>query len=342
MSHSAATAIHPDEWSRATTLLAAAEEVCLACHVTPDGDALGSMLGLAQALRARGQRTTASFGDDPFAVSPSLRFLAGLEMLSEPAEFPAAPDVMVTFDVASMERLGVLADSAVKARDLIVVDHHASNTRFGTVHLLDPTAAATAMLVDELIQRLGVPLTHGIALDLYAALATDTGSFRFAPTSPGVHEFAARLLRAGVRPDAVARHLWDGAPFAYLRLLAAALDRAVLEPQAAGGLGVVWTTVTRRDRDACGLPFALVEPVIDTVRLADEAEVAVVLKEDDQGAWRVSARSRGVVDVGGVCTALGGGGHAAAAGFTSYADVQRIMAQLRERLAQAGRGRVRD
>ena len=196
-----------------------------------------------------------------------------------------------------------------------MLDHHASNTGFGTVSLVDSGAAATAVLAAELIERLGIPLSRDIALGLYAGLVTDTGSFKYSATTPQVHELAARLLATGIDPGAVARELYDRAPFGYLGMLAAALGRATLDRAACRGLGLVWTTVTRADRERAGLPLDAAEPVIDIVRKTDEAEVAVVLKEADDGIWQVSARSKSLIDVGTACTALGGGGHARAAGF---------------------------
>ena len=141
-----------DDWCRVVASIEEADEVCLACHVWPDGDALGSMLAFAQALRMRGQTVVASFGDT-FIVPRVLAFLPGLELLSPPADYPAEPDVMVTFDAASLERLGTLAANASKARELIVVDHHASNTRFGSTNLIDPGGAATAVITETLIGR---------------------------------------------------------------------------------------------------------------------------------------------------------------------------------------------
>ena len=159
-----------------------------------------------------------------------------------------------------------------------------------------------------------------------------SGSFKFS-TTPALHYLAAELIGTGIDPGAVARELFDRAPFGYLELLAAVLGRAVLEPGAAGGLGLVWSTVTRDDRErAGGLPLDVVEPVIDTLRRTDEAEVAVVLKESDDGAWLVSTRSKDRIDVGRACQALGGGGHARAAGFTATGSPADAMAALRERL----------
>jgi phosphoesterase RecJ-like protein len=337
-------AIAAAEWTRAVTLLADTDEVCLACHVRPDADALGSMLALARALLARSgrpPRVVASFGDSPFEVPAILRFLPGLDLLSPPSRYPARPQVMVTLDAGSIDRLGPLAVNAASAAELVVVDHHASNTRFGSVNLVDPEAAATAVLGDELIRRLGVPLTRDIALGLYAGLVTDTGSFKFPATTPAVHELAARLLATGIEPGVVATQLWDRAPFGYLHLLSAALGRAVLEPEAAGGLGLVWTTVSRADRQAAGLSLDAAESVIDVVRRTQEAEVAVVLKEADDGSWQGSVRSKAAVDVGRACAALGGGGHARAAGFTAHGTPDQVMTALRRLLAPASPGRAR-
>jgi phosphoesterase RecJ-like protein len=319
------------DWGRAVALIEQAGEVCLACHVSPDGDALGSMLAFAQGLRQRGIRCEASFGD-PFVIPSILRFLPGQELLIEPAGFQVAPDIMITFDAASAERLGSLAPHAEKARELIVLDHHASNTGFGTVQLVDPEAAATAVLAEELLTRLGVTLTRDIALGLYAGLASDTGSFKYPSTTPEVHTLAGRLLAAGVRPDAVGRELWDRAPFGYLQVLSAALGRARLETGAAQGRGLVWTTVPRADRAAHGLPYDLLEGVIDVVRRCDEAEVAIVFKETDDGGWYVSTRSRGDVDVARACIALGGGGHRLAAAFSAVEEPAVTMTRLRELL----------
>jgi phosphoesterase RecJ-like protein len=322
------------EWGAALKIIGGAQEICLACHVRPDADALGSMLAAAQALGEAfpGRRVIASFGDEPFRIPANLRFLPGVDLLTAPAQYPAQPQAMLTFDAAGPDRLGLLEASAARAAQLIVLDHHAANGGFGTVRLVDPAAAATAVLARELIGRLSVPVSRNIALGLYAGLVTDTGSFKFS-TTPGLHYLAAELLSTGIDPAAVARELFDRAPFGYLGLLSAVLHRAVLEPAAAGGRGLVWSTVTRADRErAGGLSLDVAEPVIDTLRRTDEAEVAVVLKEDDHGAWLVSTRSKESVDVGRACQALGGGGHARAAGFTAAGSPAGVMAALRERL----------
>ncbi len=303
------------DWAGAVKMLDGADQVCLACHVRPDADALGSMLALAQALATRSAVVLASFGDEPFEVPAVLRFLPGAGLLTPPAEYPAQPEVMVSLDASSIDRLGRLAANATAAGQLIVLDHHASNAGFGALNLVDPRAAATAVLARELIRRLDIPLSQDIALCLYAGLVADTGSFRFSSSTPQVHQLAAELLSTGIDPGVVSRELYDRAPFAYLGMLAAALRRAALDRGAANGRGLVWTTVTRADRAPACLTMDAAESVIDQLRRTDEAEVAIVLKEADDGTWQASVRSKELADVSTPCAALGGGGHVRAAGF---------------------------
>jgi phosphoesterase RecJ-like protein len=326
----------PGDWNAVVSALRDADEVALACHVGPDGDALGSMLGLGAALRALGKRVVASWGGEPFEVPEIYSFLPAVDLLVPPADFPRDPALFVTFDTGSPDRLGSLADRVEAAGCCVVVDHHASNTRYGGLHLVEPSAAATAVLVAELVERLGVALTQEIAAPLYTGLVTDTGSFKYAATTPSVHELAARLLGTGIRHDLISRAIYDTAPFGYVRLLGAACSRAQLEADAVGGLGLVWTAVPAEELTASGLGLADVEGVIDVLRTAQEAEVAVVLKGDPlSGSWRVSTRSKGAVDVGAVCTALGGGGHRFAAGFSTSEAPAVVLDRLREALADA-------
>jgi bifunctional oligoribonuclease and PAP phosphatase NrnA len=303
------------DWARAVKIIDGADEIVLACHIRPDADAIGSMLALLHALSGTKARVLASFGEEPLEVPASLRFLPGTDLLTPPTACPPRPHVMVSLDASSIDRLGLLADAAASAGELIVLDHHASNTGFGTINLVDPQAAATTVLARELSRRLDLPLTPEIAICLYTGLVADTGSFKYSATTPQVHQLAAELLSFGVDPGAVSRELYDRAPFSYLRMLAAALGRARLELSVASGRGLVWTTVTRSDRQQAGLPLEAADSVIDQLRRTEEAEVAVVLKEADDGTWQASVRSKSEIDVSTPCAALGGGGHTRAAGF---------------------------
>ena len=139
--------------ARAAAAIRGAKSVALACHVNPDGDALGSMLGLHHVLRAAGMSSVASFSE-PFGVAPHYRELPGLELIVPPAEFPKEPEVMVTFDSGAMHRLGDLEAAAKSASQLVVLDHHVSNERYGTINVIVPDAAATAVVVRWLVDEL--------------------------------------------------------------------------------------------------------------------------------------------------------------------------------------------
>jgi phosphoesterase RecJ-like protein len=325
-----------EDWQQVVDVLADADRVALACHTSPDGDALGSMLALGEGLRSRGAEVVASWGGEPFEVPAAYAFLPAVDLLVRPADFPRAPEVFVTLDSGSPDRLGTLQDRIGTAGCTVVIDHHLTNTRYGGVNLVDDRAAATAVLVEGLLERLGVELTAEIASALYTGLVTDTGSFRYPSTTPSVHALAARLLATGIRHDLISRAIYDTAPFGWVQLLGRACQRARLEPAAVGGLGLVWTVIGAGDLTATGLGLADVEGVIDVLRTAREAEVAVVVKADPlAGAWKVSTRSKGAVDVGAVCAELGGGGHRFAAGFSSGDEPVATLDRLRAVLARA-------
>jgi phosphoesterase RecJ-like protein len=319
------------DWRSTVAALTGGDPVLLLAHVSPDADALGSALAVGIALERLGVDVAVSFGDEPFAVPRVLRSLPGQHLLVAPDEVGERP-VVVSFDVSSINRLGVLRAAAESASTFVAVDHHTSYTAFARTHLVDVTAPATAVLALDLVDRLGVALDAELATPIYAGLVTDTGSFKYAATTPHTHEIAARLLATGLRHDLVSRRIYDDEPFGAVRLLGAALDRAVLEESAVGGLGLVWTLVTASDRTAYDLPMDAAERVIDTLRIATEAEVACVLKEDDAGDWRVSMRSKGRVDVSAVALGLGGGGHRFAAGFTGRGTAGEVLRSVRAAL----------
>ncbi len=331
----AAVTLPEQRWSDALSLLTDVADATLVCHVAPDGDALGSMLALARVLRARGVDVTCTWGDERWTVPAPYLWLPDIDTVVPPSRVPAAPSLLVVLDTASRDRLGVLGPVADAAGALLVIDHHAHNSGLAGVQLIDPSAAATAVVVEELVRRLVDTIDTDTATLLYVGLVTDTGSFQHSVTTPAVHAVAGRLLAAGVRPDVVAQQLWGSRPYGFARVLGAALSRLVLDPEAVGGRGLVWTWTTTDDLAAAGLGLDEIEPVIEAVRATREADVAAVFKQDVDGSFRVSTRSRGATDVGAVCAGLGGGGHRLAAGFTSYDDVETTAATLVAALSAA-------
>jgi len=307
---------------KAAKAIAEADSIALACHVGPDGDALGSMLGLAIAAVNAGKEVVVSFGS-PFSVPPSLSFLpAGL--LVPPQDFPDAPELMVVLDAGSADRLGDLGSNASDAGTLIVIDHHVTNEGFGDLSIVDPAAAATGELVYEILRTLDWKITPEIALCLHTALVTDTGRFSYSNTTPRTLRIAADLVESGSEPSVIGRYVYEEEPFGYLKVVAVAMDRAVLDRE----LGVVYTWIGHQDLGAIGLDWGETENVIDLLRLAVEADTAVLAKVHDDGRVKVSLRSRGSTDVGSLAAAMGGGGHRLAAGLTVEGPVEAVLERV--------------
>jgi bifunctional oligoribonuclease and PAP phosphatase NrnA len=315
------------ELGAAAAAIRDAGQVALACHVSPDGDALGSMLGLFHVLRHAGRDVVASF-PTPFVVAPHYRELPGLELLTKPEDFPTAPEVMVTFDCGSRARLGDLEPAAAAARELIVLDHHISNDCYGTVNVIEPDAAASGWVVQRLVDELGLPLDHEAAVCLYAAIVCDTGRFQYDTTTPEVFDLARRLTEFDVPVARLSRTLFEEHRFAYLQLLGEAIAAAELVRDQR----FVWTAVTQDMLRRHDVTIEEVEGLIDILRRTAEAEVTCVLKEEADGSVRASLRSLGAVDVRHIAEQHGGGGHRYAAGFTSTADVATIVARVRAAL----------
>ena len=313
--------------ARAGRAISRAQRVTLACHVNPDGDALGSMLALHHVLLGAGIDSVASF-PSPFVVAPHYRDLPGLELLTAPDLVESEPALLITFDSGSLARLGDLETKAKAAGELIVVDHHASNERYGTINVIDDTAAASGVLVRLLIEQLGLSLNREAAVCLYAALVCDTGRFQYESTTGAVFELARELAGFDLPIASLSRTLFEEHRFAYLKLAADVLGRAELVPEKR----FVWAKVTQADLEHHDVTFEEVEGLIDLVRRTREADVSCVLKQASDGAWRVSLRSLGAVDVNKIAEHEGGGGHRFAAGFTSDDPAEAVVARILQAL----------
>jgi bifunctional oligoribonuclease and PAP phosphatase NrnA len=315
---------------RAAEALSNAEEVALACHVNPDADALGSMLGLAAFLRSRGARTICSYGNDPLELPRWATLLPGTEHVVPASEFPREPSLMVTLDCASFDRLGALAGPASRAKELIWIDHHRSNDGYGTIRLVDPDASSTCEMVFRLIEAMGGGLDRDVAICLYAGLVTDTGRFQYQATTPDTLRIAARLREYDFDHAALVRALYEDNDPSFLRLLGTAMARMAEVPEA----GVVWTYITQADLAEAGVGAAETDDLIDVLRTSRNVDVAAVLKQQRDGRFKVSVRSRGAHDLAAVASAFGGGGHRLAAGYTSEhgpeGTIERLLAALRK------------
>jgi phosphoesterase RecJ-like protein len=317
-----------DEMARAAEVLASAEDVALACHLNPDADALGSMLGLSAFLRARGISTVCSFPNEPLELPPWGVLLPGSDDLVEVRDFPPAPQVMVTCDCASSDRLGPLEAAASNATELIWIDHHRSNPGSGTIPLIDPAASSTCEIVFRLIGAIGGPMPDETALCLYAGLVTDTGRFQYEATTSDTLRVAATLREHPFDHSRLIQALYEDNGQEYLRVAAIALARASFVPEA----NLVWTYLTQADLAEAGVGPNDTDDLIDLIRTARDVDVAAVLKQQRDGRFKVSVRSRGASDLAAIAAAFGGGGHRLAAGYTSEHGPAGTIARLTDAL----------
>jgi bifunctional oligoribonuclease and PAP phosphatase NrnA len=306
--------MHP-KLDEAARILARADQAVLVCHVNPDPDAMGSMLGLGKFLASRGTKVVAASPNGLDDLPRWMDALPGRELLVPPGDVPNDPELVVTLDAADAARLDGLIHLVKRAGTVIVIDHHRTNPGFGTIDLIDPEAAATSEIVFRLIERIGGELTPDVAACLYAGLVSDTGRFQFEATTPDVLRVAATLREQAFDQARLSQALYEDNSLAYLRLLGRLLERLAHVPEA----GLVWTYVLRKDLEEAGVTIQETDDLIDVIRTAREADVAAVLKEQVGGGFKVSMRSRGDTDVAAVAQRFGGGGHRLAAGYTSKA-----------------------
>jgi phosphoesterase RecJ-like protein len=254
--------------------------------------------------------------------------LPGAEALVPPSAFPKDPAVMVTCDVASLDRLASLGAPAVRATTLIWIDHHATNEGLGTIPIIDPSASSTCELVYRLLKVLGGEIRVETAIPLYAGLVTDTGRFQYESVRPDTLRLAAELREFPFDHARLVQALYEDHGIEYLKLLGVVLERVRVEPDA----DLVWTYLTRADLDAADLEPGDADDLIDLVRTAREADVATILKQQRDGRFKVSLRSRGGHDVAAAAARFGGGGHRLASGFTSSQGLVATIESLKEAL----------
>ena len=299
--------------------LAGVRSVVILCHVQPDADTVGAGLALGLALAREGADVQVSFSASN-TLPESLRRLPGCELLVPPADVRRDADLVVTVDAPSVNRLGELAELVARP-GVLVIDHHRSNTLYGSVNYVDPQADSTTLLVADLLDAWGREITADVARCLFAGLSIDTGSFRWASVR-GLR-LAARLVEAGVDNAAMSRQLHDTHPFGWLPLLSRVLASAQLVPLAS--VSLVFAVVTYPDWAAHRSEE--IESIIDIVRTTAEAEVAAVFKETAPQQWSVSLRAKSF-DLVPVATRFGGGGHTLAAGYSADGPLEDVVAAL--------------
>jgi phosphoesterase RecJ-like protein len=298
-----------------------ARKVMVITHVSPDGDAIGSLLGLGWALRWLGKEYTLACADP---VPRRFTYLPGSEAIvtgPEPVLSPAEVgeyDLVISLDCADLDRLGTAYDESLAGLPLINVDHHMTNTHFGIVNWVDTGVASAAEMVLDLAESLGVPLDSDIALCLLNGIVTDTRGFRIPNTPPRTMRAVLKLMEAGAQLPKVTDHVFNQRPFSDVCLWAKALSGLQLDGR------IIWSQITRTMRQECAFSENGDAGLVNFLGTVDEADVAIVFIEKDDGRIKVEMRSVPGVDVSAVALNLGGGGHPQAAGCTLDGNLNEV------------------
>lgn len=320
---------HSPQWAEATEAVMGAASVVLVTHVSPDGDAIGSLLGLANFLRGQGKKVVAAVDG---GVPDFLEFLPGSDTVLSKLK-RGKYDVMVSLDSSDEERTGIVGTySRAKSGKVINLDHHPTNTLFGDIHLVEPTAVSATQIVYEWLVSMGQPITKDVAVPLLTGLVTDTIGFRTSNVTAGTLHVAQQLMAAGASLSEVTYRALSSTPYNIIELWKQAFGSIQLHG------AIIAATVTQENLKAAHLLEATDGGLVSLLATVNEAMISVVYKELADNRVELSFRSKPGYDVGSVAFGLGGGGHRQASGATipgTLAEApERVMPLLEAALAQ--------
>ena len=286
-------------------IIGTADQISCLAHKDADADSLGSALGFAQSLRAMGRKVRVVV---PEPLPRLLEHLPGFETVETGGE--PLGDTIFTFDCATLTRFGERREEVERATTVVNIDHHLSNTAFGTINLVDASASATGQVIYGLLRELQAPMTPAVATNLYAAVLTDTGGFRHENTTEATLRLAAALVAAGADPGWVALKSYKSRTLAQVRLEGLAI--AGMHAEMEGRL--LWSEVTGAMFEETGADAQDSEGIIDALQSIATMRIAILFKETAPDQTKISVRTRDPIDATDVCTPFGGGGHRRAAG----------------------------
>ncbi len=312
-----------------------ATNIVLLTHSHPDGDALGSLFALADILDSLGKKVFC-YLEEPVShhydfLPDTQRAESSLEAFRHFVGVAGRDIIMIGLDCGDDDRLGKSKSEFLRIEPFLVIDHHRSHRAFGTISWVDPCRSSTGEMIFELAQALQVPISYNCAYNLYVAICTDTGSFRYECTTPRTMHIAAELLEKGVRPEEVGSHLYDKYTVERLKLMEMVLATIVL----CADDQIAFMHVSQKMLQESGATIQDVEGFVDLPRSLYSVKVAVLIKETGNNFIAVSMRAKGQCDVAEVAKVFDGGGHRNAAGFRCQGrTLQEVQSDIREALCK--------
>ncbi|MDX2439902.1 MAG: bifunctional oligoribonuclease/PAP phosphatase NrnA [Desulfobacterales bacterium] len=310
--------------------LLSSNHVLLASHTNPDGDAVGSTIAMGLLLAAIDKKITLY---NESSIPVVYRFLPRVEMIENSINNANDFDTAIILDCSNLQRIGTAASMVNDIPTIINIDHHISNSQFGSFQLIDTSASSTAEIIYRLIKKMGVAIDKTIATSIYTGILTDTGSFRFSNTNQAAFAICQEMVEKGVDPSDVAQHVYGRYSIGRIKLLNLALDS--IEIFHNGKLSIM--TVTQEMLSKTGTRTEDIDGLINYARRIEDVKIAALIHEKQNGShnlkgsgqFHVSLRSDGTVDVAAFATFFGGGGHATAAGF----EAQSVLAEIKSGIA---------
>ncbi len=296
-------------------------------HENPDGDAVGSSLGLAQFLRNAGKEVIVHFKDP---VPELYRFLPLLDEVSSTVP-DRSYDICFVLDVGEFRRAGTAVTTCTTIGSFINIDHHITRDLFGAINYIDSGAAATGVMIYRIIKASGQTLDHDTAICLYTALVTDTGSFKYSNSNPEAFAVAGELISTGLDVWNITEHLYESQPPERLKLLTEALATLVISPRG----DVASVTVTLDMYGRTGGNSELTDGFVNYPRSVRGVEVAIFFREMEPGLFKVGFRSKGKVSVATLAALFGGGGHHNAAGCNVAGSIEEVRSSVLHRVYEA-------
>ena len=303
----------------------ASNHFVLASHQRPDGDAVGSSVGMALALRAIGKRAEVVMDAPPPHFLQPFPEVANIRITSE---LTSSFDAAIIMECSSLDRTGIVG---LDRSPVLNIDHHIGNTNYGAINWVDESAAACGELVFTLIEALGAPLTRDVATHIYLALLTDTGSFRYSHISPRSFEIARRCVEAGVDPQWVASTHYDSSTLGRVKLFGTVLTGMQLDASSR----VAVLAITRDQAAAAGATYEDTDGIVNFPMSVKDIAAVAFFKEVGPDDWRVSMRSKGSVDVSAIARSYGGGGHKNAAGCSARGELVELQQMFMALLVNA-------
>ncbi len=323
---------HREAFARIAAAVSQAHTIAICGHTNPDGDALGSNLGLGEVIKTKWpEKRVINLLADSVSPGRIYTFLPGISSMVHAADYAETPDLFIAVDLSYAHRLNNAAAVLERAHHAAILDHHPCDTPFCDTYVIEPRAAAAGVVIYAFAQYLGVHIPATCAQLLFCALMTDSGRFQYQNANPQAFRVASDLVHLGASPTEVSLNIYQNATLSYLHLKALVMSRIATFEH--GKIAYSYATVS--DFDRCGATLEESEGLVDAVRSVSGAEIILFLKEIADGTVRGNLRSKTNRNVARVAAVFGGGGHAAAAGFTVTGSVDEAFAQVLPHLRRA-------